>query len=59
VTAPVVCAGYINIPGNMTESCEFTLDSDDGSLVLIDDKVLLSDTGALLRPPQRRNLTSR
>jgi len=29
----------------------FTLDSDDGSLVLIDDKVLLSDTGALLRLP--------
>ena len=34
----------------MTESCEFTLDSDDGSLVVIDNKVFLSDTGALLRP---------
>lgn len=48
VSTWLLCAGLINIPGNMTESCKFTVDSDDGSLVLIDGKVLLSDTGSLL-----------
>ena len=38
--------GYIIMPGNMTADYTFSMDSDDGSLLLIDGQQVISDPGA-------------
>jgi len=41
-------AGYLNVPGYKAGNFTFFLESDDGSLLTIDGKVVISDPGAVM-----------
>ena len=55
-------AGSINLPGNKTQNYTFSMDSDDDSLLYMDGKQVVSDTGGctlVLVAPRLRFSSSR
>ena len=39
------------MPGDVTQNYTFSMDSDDGSVLLIDGAQIITDTGAGMRSP--------
>ncbi len=46
LTSDMLDAGSLNIPGVAPANFTFLLDSDDGSLLMLDGNVVISDPGA-------------